>query len=50
MITYFEFLEELKKSGNINMFASVPLLVDEFNISKEDARKIIIEWMKQYKY
>jgi len=43
----FNFLEQLRKSGEINMFAAPQVLVDTFNISKERAREIFVRWTEE---
>lgn len=45
---YFKFLDELKESGVTNMFGATPYLMDEFGLTKEEARKILMDWMKSY--
>jgi len=42
------FLEELRESGRINMYGAVPYIVEEFNISESDARKVLLRWMDYY--
>lgn len=42
------YLENLRRSGVTNMFGAGPYLEDEFGISKTKARKILIDWMKNY--
>lgn len=42
------YLENLRRSGVTNMFGAGPYLEDEFGISKTEARKILIDWMKNY--
>ena len=42
------YLENLRRSGVTNMFSAGPYLEDEFGISKTEARKILIDWMKNY--
>lgn len=42
------YLEILRRSGVTNMFGAGPYLEDEFGISKTEARKILIDWMKNY--
>lgn len=43
------YLNDLRESGVTNMYGAVPFLVDEFDISKQEAREILIEWMKTFK-
>ena len=42
------YLEKLRRSGITNMFGAGPYLEDEFGISKTEARKILLDWMKSY--
>lgn len=47
-IEYFKYLEELRKSGETNMFGAVPYLAKEFGIDNRTARNILAEWMENY--
>lgn len=49
MNQYFKFLEKLRDSGVTNMFGAVQYLVDEFGITREEAKKILVSWMETYK-
>lgn len=42
------YLEKLRRSGVTNMFGATPYLENEFRISEAKARKILIDWMKNY--
>ena len=44
-----EFLDELRESGRTNMFGASPFLMDEFGLSKQEARAILSEWMASFK-
>lgn len=44
-----KYLNELRKSGVTNMFGATPYIEKEFGISKEDARKALSYWMKNFK-
>lgn len=48
MEEYFEYLDCLRESGVTNMFGATPYLVEEFSIEKEEARKILKEWMDTF--
>ena len=48
MQEYFEFLDSLRESGEINMFGAPSVLQDMFDLSKYEARDIVAEWMKQF--
>ena len=45
---YWIFLENLRRSGEINMFGATPYLQDYFNLTKSEAKKILLDWMKNY--
>jgi len=45
---YFEYLDELRESGETNMFGARPYLMEEFNLDREEARKILSEWMRTF--
>ena len=47
---YFNYLDVLRESGVTNMFGAVPYLQAEFGLNAVDAKKILISWMKQFKY
>jgi len=48
MQEYFEFLDSLRESGEINMFGAPSVLQSVFDLSKYEARDIVAEWMKQF--
>lgn len=41
----FLFLNQLRYSGETNMFGATPYLQEEFDISRTEARDILTEWM-----
>tara|TARA_R110000803_G_scaffold19562_5_gene51108 strand:- start:155 stop:298 length:144 start_codon:yes stop_codon:yes gene_type:complete len=43
----FEYLDNLRESGEINMFGAVPHIQNEFGIEKKEAREILTEWLKR---
>jgi len=43
------FLDALRESGETNMFFATPYLMNEFGIEKNEARKILVEWMESFK-
>ena len=47
-IEYFKYLEELRESGETNMFGAAPYLEKEFGIDNRTARNILAEWMENY--
>ena len=45
---YWIYLEMLRRSGVTNMYGAASYLQQEFNISKQEAVKILADWMKNY--
>ena len=45
----FEYLEELKESGETNMFGATTYVMETFEISKVMAIKFVSAWMETYK-
>jgi hypothetical protein len=48
MEEYFEFLDDLREVGDINMFGAAPLLAVMFDLEKQESRAILSAWMKQF--
>lgn len=46
---YWVYLENLRRSGVTNMYGAGPYLQAEFGLSRQEARDILIDWMKNYK-
>ena len=44
-----EYLDELRESGETNMFGAASYLVMEFGLEKKEARAILSEWMATFK-
>lgn len=47
-IRYYEFLEELRQSGETNMYGATPYLQDQFGLDKNEAFEILGNWMDNY--
>jgi hypothetical protein len=45
---YYAYLESLRDSGVTNMWGAAPFLQYEFGISYEDAKNILVDWIKSY--
>jgi hypothetical protein len=45
---YFEFLDALRRSGQINMFGAPPYLQEVFGLKKYEARDIVVAWMESF--
>lgn len=43
-----EYLDDLRESGETNMFGASPYLQDEFGLTKQEARAILSEWMRTF--
>lgn len=42
------FLENLRRSGETNMFGAAPYLIKEFGMTREEAVDKLVDWMKDY--
>lgn len=45
---YLEYLDDLRESGETNMFGATPYLEDDFDLSRADARSVLSYWMKSF--
>ena len=45
---YMDFLDFIRESGMCNMYGAGVYLQEEFDLSKKDAREILIHWMNTY--
>lgn len=45
---YWLYLENLRKSGVVNMFGAVPYLLRAFDLTQDEAEKILADWIKNY--
>lgn len=45
---YWLFLEELRRSGETNMYGAAPYLAQEFQIPLNTAVDIVVDWMRHY--
>ena len=41
----FVFLNNLRESGVTNMFGAAPYLQEEFDLSRQEAKEVLLEWM-----
>jgi len=44
----FEFLDDLRESGQINMFGAGPVVAEVFGLNKFEAREVVGAWMKNF--
>lgn len=49
MSEYFDYLNELRESGETNMFGAGQYLQNEFGLGRYEARDILKQWMESYK-
>jgi hypothetical protein len=44
----FQYLDDLRGSGETNMFGAGPCVEAKFNISRQTARDLVSKWMKTF--
>lgn len=44
----FDYLDELRESGETNMFGATQYIQEEFDMDKATARAYLMKWMKTY--
>lgn len=44
-----QFLDDLRESGETNMFGASPYVQEEFGVDRKEARAIVLEWMATFK-
>lgn len=42
------FLDELRESGETNMFGAAPYLREQFDLSRKDAADVLYYWMETF--
>ena len=45
---YWIYLEQLRRSGVTNMYGASPYLAEAFGLSRNEARDILADWMRNY--
>jgi len=45
---HLEYLDDLRESGVTNMFGAGPYVQKEFMLNKDEARDIVLYWMKSF--
>lgn len=48
MNQYYTYLNELRNSGTTNMFGASSYLQEEFDLSRYEAKDILMSWMKSF--
>lgn len=46
---YFQFLSNLRETGITNMYGAGPYLEREFELTRNEAREVVLQWMKEYR-
>ena len=44
----FQYLNDLRESGQVNMFGSGMYLQSAFGLSRYEAKDVVLEWMKTF--
>lgn len=44
----FQFLYRLRDEGKVNMLGATTRIMQEFNLAREDARLLLIEWVESF--
>ena len=45
---HLDYLDDLRESGDTNMFGAVPYLQSEFDLTRDEARIILGTWMDTF--
>lgn len=45
---FFVYLDNLRESGKINMFGAAPHLAQAYELTRQEARDILLEWMQTF--
>jgi hypothetical protein len=45
---HLKFLDDLRNSGETNMFGAAPFIIDRFGCTKDEARQILSYWMQSF--
>ena len=46
--TMFQYLDDLRESGCVNMFGSGAYLQEVFGLTRYEAKDVVLEWMKTF--
>ena len=47
-VEHSEFLMALRDSGVVNMYGAAPYLQEAFELSRNEARTVLVEWMNSF--
>lgn len=45
---YYQYLDDLRESGETNMFGAAAYLVREFGLTNKEATKVLTDWMRDF--
>ena len=45
---YYDYLINLRDSGEVNMWGAAPYLVAEFGLTRREARTVLLEWIQTF--
>ena len=45
---YLEFLDNLRESGETNMFGAGEYIQEQFHCTKQEAKEALMDWMKTF--
>lgn len=45
---YWRYLEALRRTGIVNMYGATPYLMQDFGLTRSEAKKILLDWMNNY--
>ena len=45
---YFDFLNDVHEKSNMNMYAAPAVLMTKFDITKQQARALVADWMQKF--
>ena len=48
MEDFFAYLDDLRASGETNMYGAAPYLEREYSLDRRESRKILLAWMDTY--
>jgi hypothetical protein len=48
MDKYYQYLEELRDSGEINMWGAGAHLEAEFDLSRKEAKDVLLTWIRSF--
>lgn len=45
---YFTFLDSIRETGKINMFAATPYLQEVYGLGRNEAKEVVLAWMESF--